>query len=467
MEYLSIHEISTLWNMKERKVTSLCRDGRIPGARKEGYNWLIPSDALKPLDRRTKDYEERNKQLNDKTQILYSDCGGDEKIIRYFKQKYKKEPDYLKFTPYRLCLLGAHTDHNLGKITGFAIDKGIRIVYCKKNNGIIELESLQYPKRAQWHVLQTPSIRENDWADHLRGATIALNKRYLLRYGISAVIDGELPIGGLSDSSTMVITFINALAYLNEIKLTDRELIEIVSEAERDYVKVSTGKLDQYCELYAKKNNLLYVDFSKDSYELIESPKKMKKFEIVIFFSGLDKVITSSKYNTRVDELRCAAYILKELSGMEYGKFEDTNLKDIPYDIFLKYKDKLPKNFCKRAIHWYEECNRVDLGVKAFKEGDIEKFGKLINESGESSIKNWETGSEEVIDLLNIIKSCEGVYGTRFYGSGTQGCCLAIIDPNEKNKILENVQNEYLKKYPNMVNRYAAFICHTADGIKL
>ena len=53
-----------------------------------------------------------------------------------------------------------------------------------------------------------------------------------------------------------------------------------------------------------------------------------------------------------------------------------------------------------------------------YKKGDIESFGKLVTESGESSINNWETGSKEMIELFNIIKSCEGVYGARLSGSG-------------------------------------------------
>ena len=47
----------------------------------------------------------------------------------------------------------------------------------------------------------------------------------------------------------------------------------------------------------------------------------------------------------RTDEARSAAYSLLAFSGMEYGKFKDTNLRDVPYEVYLKYKDKLPDNF--------------------------------------------------------------------------------------------------------------------------
>ena len=158
----------------------------------------------------------------------------------YFEKIYKKSPQCMAFTPYRICPLGAHSDHQLGLITGFAIDKGIHIAYGPKENGVIEIQSMQFEKRAQWHVLATPTEKENDWADHLRGATIALNKRYPLRRGLCAVIDGELPIGGLSSSAAVIITFLSALCTMNGITLTPTELITISQEAENKYVGVET-----------------------------------------------------------------------------------------------------------------------------------------------------------------------------------------------------------------------------------
>ena len=123
----------------------------------------------------------------------------------------------------------------------------------------------------------------------------------------------------------------SALCHLNGISLSPKELIEISKEAENKYVGVACGKLDQSCEVYCRKDSLLYMDLLDDSYELIKQPENMKPYEIAIFFSGLERSLASSKFNMRVDECRSAAYALKAFSGMEYGKFEETNLRDVPY----------------------------------------------------------------------------------------------------------------------------------------
>ena len=106
-----------------------------------------------------------------------------------FERTYKKAPQHTAFTPYRVCPIGAHSDHQLGKITGFAIDKGIHMAYAPKQNGVIEIQSLQFDKWAQWHITSTPDRPQGDWADRLRGATITLGSRYTLRVGLCAVID--------------------------------------------------------------------------------------------------------------------------------------------------------------------------------------------------------------------------------------------------------------------------------------
>jgi galactokinase len=241
----------------------------------------------------------------------------------------------------------------------------------------------------------------------------------------------------------------------------------ISKEAENKYVGVACGKLDQSCEIYSKKDHLLYMDMQDDSYELIPRLSTMKPFEIAIFFSGLERSLVGSKFNMRVDECRSAAYALKAFSGMEYGKFEETNLRDVPLPVYEKYKDRLPKNWAKRAEHWYTEFQRVEQGADAWRRGDIEEYGRLSFESGKSSIVNWETGNPELIKLYEFMTQTDGIYGGRFSGAGFKGCCMAIIDPAFRESILRKVRHQYIKAFPNLKDKYSAHICTTADGTKV
>ena len=384
-----------------------------------------------------------------------------------FNQIYGRDPEGMSFCPYRICPIGAHSDHNLGKITGFAIEKGIHIAYSPKRNGVVEMASLQFPKRAQWHIGSVHSNKEGDWADYLRGATLYLGRKYRLNVGLCGVIEGTLPIGGLSSSAAVTIAFLSALCKVNGIQLTGQELIDIAYEAEKNYVGVSVGKLDQSCEVLSRVNNLLYLDTKDGSYELIPENPAMKPYRFAIFFSGLEHNLAGSKYNMRVDELRSGVYALQAFAGMEYGKFNEAMAREVPREIYEQYKDRLPVTWARRCEHWYTEFERVEKGAEAWRRGDIEEFGKLSFESGWSSIHNWESGAPEQIRLYEIMTQTEGIYGGRFSGAGFKGCCMALIDPAYEESIARKVTEEYLKSFPEMTGKYDVFICESANGVEL
>lgn len=382
-----------------------------------------------------------------------------------FLEIYKKEPEGLAFCPYRICPIGAHSDHNLGKITGLAIDKGIHIAFRPKQNGVVELCSLQFDKRAQWHIAEVPRQKEGDWADYLRGATLQLAARYPLRRGLSGVIEGSLPIGGLSSSAAVVLVYLKALCEVNDLHPDPQEMIMMSVRAENNYVGVSSGKLDQSCEMYSKKDHLLYLDTRDDTYELIPTHPAMKPYKIAIFFSGVERTLAGSKFNMRVDELRSAAYALAAYAGMDYGKFQETNMRDIPREVYEQYRDRLPETWRRRAEHWMTEYERVEQGTEAWRRGDIETYGRLSFESGHSSIYNWETGSPELKTLYEIMTHTDGIYGGRFSGAGFKGCCMSLIDPAFEESIIEKVTTEYLKAFPALEGKYMVKICKSADGL--
>ena len=381
-----------------------------------------------------------------------------------FQKTYTRAPDGFSFSPYRICPIGAHSDHNLGKITGLAIDKGIHIAYSPKQNGVIEMTSLQFPKRAQWHIREIGE-KTGDWADYLRGATWALAKEHVLSVGLCGVIEGSLPIGGLSSSAAVILAFLDALCKVNDIRLAPQELIDIAFDAEKNYVGVNVGTLDQSCEVLSKRDHLLYLDCRDNRFELIPTAPCMKPYQIAIFFSGLEHSLAGSKYNMRVDELRAGVYALQAFSGMDYGKFNQANARDVSWDIYQTYKNRLPESWAKRCEHWYTEFQRVEAGAEAWRRGDLEEYGRLSFASGWSSIHNWDSGAPEQIKLYEIMAETDGIYGGRFSGAGFKGCCMALIDPDKAESIAEQVERKYLDAYPVMRGKYSFHLCASADGI--
>ena len=125
----------------------------------------------------------------------------------------------------------------------------------------------------------------------------------------------------------------------------------------------------------------------------------------------------------------------------------------------------MPSRFARRARLFYTECDRVTEGVKAWEAGDIEGFGKLVFESCESSMNNYECGSPELIEIYKIMRETDGIYGGRFSGAGFKGACIALVDPAKEDEIRKSVTERYLEKYPQYKDSFEIFFCNPANGV--
>lgn len=65
-DFSTIKETAERWDLTPRRVQKMCADGRIPGARKFGRDWAIPSTAEKPKDARVTTGEYRNWRKKEK-----------------------------------------------------------------------------------------------------------------------------------------------------------------------------------------------------------------------------------------------------------------------------------------------------------------------------------------------------------------------------------------------------------------
>jgi len=139
----------------------------------------------------------------------------------------------------------------------------------------------------------------------------------------------------------------------------------------------------------------------------------------------------------------------------------------VPWAVFNQYKDRLPETWRRRAEHYYGEYERVQRGAEAWRRGDIEAYGRLSFESGHSSIYSWETGSDELRTLYEIMRRTDGIYGGRFSGAGFKGCCMALIDPSFAEAVEKQVGEEYLKAFPALRGKYSFHLCDSADGVAL
>ena len=373
---------------------------------------------------------------------------------------------YHIFSPYRVCPIGAHVDHQHGLVTGFAINKGVDLWFNPTDDGHVHLESRSFDGIVDFDITVPTQVRQHHWGDYARGAKYALRKRFKMTRGIEGVLQGSLPVGGLSSSAAVLIAYVMAFARANGITLQPFEVAQIASEAEREYIGLNNGLLDQACIALGQRDGLLFLDCDTNDYRIIQRHPDMPDFEIAIFFSGLTRSLVNSDYNLRVYECKTAAWNMLAYTEQPLKTFDKTFLRDIPKATFDKTKIAMPARFARRAEHFYTEYRRVRQGVTAWETGNMKLFGKLSFDSCESSIHNYECGSPELIAISDIMRTLPGVWGGRFSGAGFKGACVALIDPAYKDEIERQMTERYLAEFPEYEKTFKCYFVKPDDGAR-
>ena len=341
-----------------------------------------------------------------------------------------------EFTPYRICILGSHIDHQLGNTIGTTINRGITLYY-KKNN-ILKIYSKYFNELFIMNHLSY-NYENYGWKKYIIATVNVLKKYYDINTYIKGYIKHDLYIGGLSSSTIIIINYIKALCKVNNIKLSNNELEKLAYEVEHNELKINCGKLDQINCIYYKKNNFLYYDGLSNKIQYI---KNENKFKILIIFSGKERELINTSYNDKVNQYKKLSL---KISNNKFNK-----LRYIERDL-NNYKNN------KLILHYLIEQELVKQGLNNL--NNINELGKLINLSCLNSIVNYKSGIEETIYLYNLIRKLDGVYGCKFCGAGYGGNLFAIIDDKHTKNIINKIKEEYSKKYPSLKNKFKIIKC--------
>lgn len=387
-----------------------------------------------------------------------------ERLKQELKNTFGHEPSSARVirSPYRICPLGAHIDHQQGKVTGMCIDRSVLLVYVPNPTGQVRLQSKNFDGTVTFSLNKPLNKKNKDWGNYAKGAVFALQQHFKIQNGIDGIIEGNLPIGGLSSSAAVGIAYLLALENANDLHLTREQNIHLDRAIENEFIGLRNGILDQSTILLSRKNKLFHLDCQTEDYCLISPDTNFAPYKIIVVYSGISQGLVGTGYNARVAECQNATRRLMQKAGKTVNG--NCVLRNVPVDVFEKFHRELPDNEKKRAIHFFSENDRVCLGVSHWRNGKLKEFGNLINASGLSSIQNYECGSPHLITIYDILSETEGVYGARFSGAGFRGSCIGLIDPAFEETIIEKVKYEYPRKHNEIRDKYKIFTCTSDEG---
>ncbi|MEL6124288.1 MAG: galactokinase family protein, partial [Bacteroidota bacterium] len=273
--------------------------------------------------------------------------------------------------PGRINFIGEHTDYNLGFVLPGAIDLGLTFRMKKATGVHTEIRSLLYGETARCDALGIGL--KQPWTIFFRRTLELLRSRGYQIGPVTCEFGGDLPSGaGLSSSSAITCGFIHGLNHLFELGLSQMDIVQVASEAERGS-GVEGGQMDQYAITFGEKGSLLYLDCRSMTHESVNTD--LGDYQLVLWNTKVEHSLIDSGYNDRHHDCRRGLHMLQAKDGNIHS------IRDISLERLQSMKSELDPVSYQRILYVLQENDRVEATVAALKANDLEVAGELLYES--------------------------------------------------------------------------------------
>ena len=376
-----------------------------------------------------------------------------EKFLKLFGIKHEKE----FFSPGRVNLIGEHTDYNGGNVFPCAIDKGTYALVRRRDDNKFRMYSENFAELGiiEFTLDKLVNEKEHRWVNYPKGVVkMFVDAGQKIESGFDILFYGNIPNGaGLSSSASIEILTAVVLKDLFNLDIDMIEMVKIGQKTENLFIGVNSGIMDQFAVGMGKKDHAILLDCNTLKYEYV--PVILENEVIVISNTNKRRGLADSKYNERRSECEKA---LEELQT----KLNIKTLGELSTEEFEVNKELISNEVNrKRAKHAVYENQRTLKAQKELSKGNLEEFGKLMNQSHESLRDDYEVTGVELDTLVELAWKEDGVIGSRMTGAGFGGCTVSIVKKDKVDDFIKNVG----KKYKNKIGYDADFyVVEVSEG---
>ena len=354
----------------------------------------------------------------------------------------RKPPMRTYFCPGRVCLIGEHLDYNGGFVMPAAISLGIYAKVIFRNDNKISCSSAQFSNSLEIDLSKTVEYENQaGWGNYVKGVVRYLKNAGLKIPALEIEFSADLPSGaGLSSSAAIEVLVAYILQKEAGLENIDRiKTALLCKDVENNFVGVKCGIMDQFSVATGKKGHAVILNCETLEHEFV--PVNTGDYGFIIINSNKRRELTGSKFNERKHECEQALQAIqkhRQVNSLGEAKREE---------ILEFVKEENPR---KRALHVFEENQRVQLAGVALKKSDLQQFGLLMNASHQSLKNLYEVTGTELDILAENAITIEGCIGARMTGAGFGGCGIALVKKAQINNFKQQLNQIYTSQigYP-------------------
>lgn len=360
-----------------------------------------------------------------------------------FVRQFGNEPRLFR-APGRINLIGEHTDYSDGFVLPAAIDRQCLVAAAANGLPILRVHACDFGAVAEIECAQFTA--QGDWRDYVSGVFFALRAAGLPVIGCDLMIASQVPMGaGVSSSAALEVALVLALLAASKLEAAPDAIAAIAREAERGFVGVPCGPMDQFISVHGRAGHALLLDCRAMAARAVPIPAHAA---FLVVDSGVKHALTDGGYAQRRADCEEAATLLGICA-----------LRDA--DEAMLMRAHLPERLVRRARHVVRENARCQAGAAALEAGDLPGFGALMGQSHQSLAEDFAVTCPQTDALAHICAQTPGVFGARQMGGGFGGAVLALVAAQAAQEAMAHICAQY--RQPDGAAP-EAFVCALADG---
>ena len=335
--------------------------------------------------------------------------------------------------PGRVNLIGEHTDYNLGFVLPVALDLASYVARAPSHDGKLRIHSQDRSETHEFDVASLAGLQPSHaWTDYPLGVAQELLKAGVEIEPANLLIHSTVPEGsGLSSSAALEVS--SALALLHGRAFDSLQLARLCQAAERNYVGMPCGIMDQYISVFGRDHCAVEIDCRSLTHRLVTLPDGIA---LVAVNTMVKHALAGSAYKDRVAECHAACEMLGAAS-----------LRDVTPEQFAAKESRLPEPVRRRARHVVTEDARVNRFVEAASGADIAAMGRHMVESHRSLRHDYEVSCAELDFLVDAALAIDGVLGSRMTGGGFGGCTVTMLRADAESRFRDEIAAAYRAQF--------------------
>ena len=334
-------------------------------------------------------------------------------VLTLFRTCYGAEPDVIASAPGRANLIGEHVDYCGGPVLPIAIAARTAVAVRALPRGAVSRAVSAYGVAGLATFDPTAALPTGRWTDYLTGVARQLTARGVELPRMEIAVASGLPVGaGLSSSAALEVAAAAAFTALAGGELTPTDLALAAHRAERDFVGVPCGIMDQFASALATDGHALYLDCRTQAASHVPFADA-----VLLVDTGMQRALVVSEYRRRVAECDAALGALRRA---------DPSLPDLAAATLEQVAAAaLPPAYDRRARHVVEEVARVHEAARGLAAtGHVD--GALLYASHASLRDLYECSTSTLDWIVTWAARQPGIAGARLTGAGWGGCALVV-----------------------------------------